>query len=150
VADQMFRLIERVLFWRLFNRRAEVAHFRDYLKWWELRRLPYNAIVGAAGMITCTVILVVAGIGSQKFNEPLGMTSPFFAVMGVLLFGIAANVCYTGGWIVEWFVRKFWRERAGAFGEISFFLGVVFSVLLALFPSVVFVGLLILRLLLGK
>jgi magnesium-transporting ATPase (P-type) len=146
----MFRLIERVLSWRLFSRRAEVARFRDILKWWELRRVPYNAIVGTAGVITCAVILAVAGIGSQKFNEPLGLPSPFFAVMQVLLFGIAANVCFTGGWIVEWLVRRIWRERTGAFGEISFFLGVVFSILLALLPSVVFIGLLIFRLLLGR
>ncbi|MFM7215909.1 MAG: hypothetical protein ACKO3H_13635, partial [Verrucomicrobiota bacterium] len=57
------------------------------------------------------------------------------AVFGILAYGVAANVCYSGGWITEWIVRKVWRERAGAFGEISFVLGFLFSILLTLVPA---------------
>lgn len=55
---------------------------------------------------------------------PIGMPDPpIVAIIAVVLYGIAANVCFTGGWIVEMFVAKVWDARAGAFGEISFFSG---------------------------
>jgi hypothetical protein len=121
-------------FWEIFCR-------------WELRRLPYNLIVGSVGVLSSGVILVLAAIASEIFNEPLGLPDPpILAVFGVIAYGIAANVCYTGGWLTEWVVRKVWRERAGVFGEISFVLGVVFSVLLTLVPAGLALLVLILRL----
>jgi hypothetical protein len=65
----------------------------------------------------------------------------------VIAYGIGANICFAGGWVVEIIVRKLWRGRAGAFGEISFALGLLFSVLLTLVPAALFTALLILRLL---
>jgi hypothetical protein len=122
--------------------------FWEIFCWWELRRLPYNLIVGSVGVLSSGVILVLAAIASEIFNEPLGLPDPpILAVFGVIAYGIAANVCYTGGWLTEWVVRKVWRERAGVFGEISFVLGVVFSVLLTLVPAGLALLALVLRLL---
>ena len=120
----------------------------EILCWWELRRIPYNVVVGAVGVITCGVILAAAAIASELFGEPLGLPDPpILAVLGVLAYGIAANVCYTGGWVAEWVVRKVWAERSGAFGEISFVLGTVFSILLTLVPAILVLLALVLRLL---
>jgi hypothetical protein len=122
--------------------------FWEIFCWWELRRLRYNLTVGSVGVLSSGVILVVAAIASELFNEPIGLPDPpILAVFGVIAYGIAANVCYTGGWLTEWVVRKVWRERAGAFGEISFVVGVVFSVLLTLVPAGLVLLALILRLL---
>ena len=116
--------------------------------WWELRRIPYNLVVGGVGVVTCGVILAAAAIASELFNEPLGLPDPpILAVFGVLAYGIAANVCYTGGWVAEWIVRRIWRDRAGAFGEITFVLGGVFSILLTLVPAALVVLALGIRLL---
>lgn len=110
--------------------------FWEILGWWELRRIPYNLIVGGVGVVSCGVILAVAAIGSELFDEPLGLPDPpIIAVFVILAYGVAANVCYSGGCIAEWLVRKVWRERAGAFGEISFVLGGLFSILLTLAPA---------------
>ena len=136
---------------RLFTRDCEVASFYAIVKWWELRRLPYNILVGVTGLITCTVLVAVAAIASERVGEPLGLPDPpIFALLGILLFGIGANVCSTGGWVVEWLVRQLWKDRAGVFGQISFCLGVAFSILLALFPAVAFSALLIIRILLQR
>lgn len=122
--------------------------FWEILRWWELRRIPYNLVVGGVGIISCGVMLALAAIASEHFNEPLGLPDPpILAVFGVIAYGIAANVCYAGGWVVEWVVRRLWRERAGAFGEISFVVGVVFSVVLTLAPAGFTLMALILRLL---
>ncbi len=59
---------------------------------------------------------------------------PLFAMMGVITYGILANVCYTGGWIAELIVLRVWKEKAISFGEIAFSLGMTFSVLLTLSP----------------
>lgn len=120
----------------------------EILRWWELRRIAYNVVVGGVGMVTCALILSAAAIASEVFNEPLGLPDPpIIAVFGILAYGIAANVCYTGGWVAEWMVRKIWRERAGAFGEISFVLGLLFSILLTLVPAAFVVLALVVRLL---
>ena len=145
----MVALIQKILAWRFFSRRKEASGIFDIIKWWEARRIPYNLIVGAAGVFTLAVIIAVAAIASEKFGEPLGWPDPpIFAVFAVIAYGIGANVCFTGGWIAEIIAGKLWKERAGAFGEISFAFGLVFSVLLTLAPAALFAGLLVLRLLL--
>ncbi len=141
-------IIDKFLSWRLVHRPDGLDSFVDMLKWWELRRVPYNVIVGAAGLVTCAIALGVAAVAEAKLNDALGMPHPVLAIAGVLLYGIAANFCYTGGWATEWLARKIWKERAGAFGQISFCLGIIFSVLLTLLPAVLLTGVLIVRLLL--
>lgn len=63
-----------------------------------------------------------------------------------VLYGIAANICFTGGWVSELVARRIWGERADSYGEISFCLGTVFSLFLTLFPSFVFSAILAIRL----
>jgi hypothetical protein len=141
--------VQKILAWRLFSRREEVVSTFAIIKWWEVRRIPYNIAVGTAGVITLIVVVAVAAIASEKFGEPLGLPDPpILAVFAVIGYAIGANVCFTGGWIAEILVRKLWRERAGAFAQISFALGVAFSILLTLAPAALFTGLLIARLLL--
>jgi hypothetical protein len=110
--------------------------------WWELRRFWYNLIVGPIAIASWFVI------GSIFLTNPKNNAS---SVTGGLMFGclisaIVANVCYTGGWIVELLTRKIWRERAIYFGEISFALGLVFSILLTVFPALILLFLYCLRL----
>jgi hypothetical protein len=68
--------VKKILAWRLFSRRADVANFFAILKWWELRRIPYNAIVGVTGILTLAVLVIVASIAEEKFGEPLGLPDP--------------------------------------------------------------------------
>jgi hypothetical protein len=144
----VFTPIQKILTWRLFSRREEVVDAVDIIKWWELRRIPYNIAVGTAGIITLVVVVAVAAIASEKLGEPLGLPDPpIIAVFAVIGYAIGANVCFTGGWMAEIIARKLWQERVGAFAQISFALGVVFSILLTLAPAVLFTALLAARLL---
>jgi hypothetical protein len=71
-------------------------------------------------------------------GEPIGIPDPpFFALLAVIAYGLMANLCYTGGWATELLVRKIWPDEATAFGKISFFLGLMFSILLTLLPGIV-------------
>ena len=106
--------------------------------WWEARRIPFNLIVGSVGILTCIVVGVV-GLGSELlFNSEFGVPNPpLFALIGIILYGIFANVCFTGGWVTELIVRRLWPREADRFATLSFSLGVVFSVLLTLAPAII-------------
>jgi hypothetical protein len=102
--------------------------------WWESRRIAFNLIVGTAGILT-SVIVGVVGLGSsilirQRFW--IAKSSAFCPV----IYGIMANICYTGGWMAELVVRRIWRHEADRFATLSFTTGLVFSVTLTLAPGI--------------
>ncbi len=79
----------------------------------------------------------MALVSERWLGIPIGLPDPpVFAIFGVIVFAVAANVCYTGGWIAEWLVRKAWPTESERMGPISFALGMVFAVVLTLSPSV--------------
>ncbi len=128
--------------YRLFQRNEDNMTSLQIILWWEARRLFFNIVVGVAGVMTIVVMLFSAAIAEKLFNEPIGWPDPpLFAIFGVVLYAIAANVCYTGGWLAELMSHEIWGEKAKGFAEISFSLGIVFSFLLTLIPGalVVFV-----------
>lgn len=93
---------------------------------WEKLRLLYNLIVGlvgAAGAAAC--VLDLAGL----FNDPHDAMPLQVLVIGVVCYGIAANVCYFLGPILESYLR--WVGlRAPRLTQTLFITGTVFSVLL--------------------
>lgn len=87
------------------------GHLRplEIVRWWELRRLPYNAIVGAVGIVSAVTMVGVAFTCESRGGAAIGLPDPpLFAIVGVLLYGILANLCYTGGW---WW--NSWSRRCG-------------------------------------
>jgi hypothetical protein len=68
------------------------------IRWWESRRIRFNIFVGSAGLISIVLVLV-AGSAAVKpgtdFVEPLGL------ILFPVVFGIASNLCYTAGWIID-------------------------------------------------
>jgi hypothetical protein len=82
------------------------------------------------------VIVATAWTCERLGGVAIGLPDPVvLAVIGVIAFGVIANVCYTGGWIVELLVAKVWRVESTRFGPIAFALGTAFSVLVALAPA---------------
>ncbi len=76
----------------LFRRDVSITSTRAAIGWWETRRIPYNLIVGSAGILTCIAIAIV-GMGSYIFfNSDFGLPDPpLFAIFGVILYGILAS-----------------------------------------------------------
>lgn len=132
---------------RLFARRIPAQSAWAVVKWWELRRAPYNFIVGLAGITAGSVSLALALAADRRGIEVPWPDPPLFVLAFVVLYGIAANICFTGGWISEVLARRIWGTRADAYGEISFFFGTAFSVILTLFPGVVFSAIVTIQLL---
>jgi hypothetical protein len=121
----------------LCQRETPIGSAKDVIGWWEARRVPYNLIVGIAGIVSSIVAVVVvlasSFLGNGDFDLP---DPPLFAVFGVILYAIMANICFTGGWLAELVVRKIWPHEADRFATLSLSLGLIFSVLLTLTPGI--------------
>jgi hypothetical protein len=97
------------------------------VRWWERRRLVFNAAVGVAGL---TSIAWVTGIGIL----PPDSRFMGFPVGGAVVYAVLANVCYTLGPIVDVFIRKRWGDDYHAVGPALFRYGFVFALGLTLLP----------------
>jgi hypothetical protein len=99
----------------------------DIVRWWEQRRLHFNLYVGVIGIVSWLLVLV-AGSATVKrgadFEEPLAM------LFVPVLYAIAANIGYTGGWIVDTLAFQ-GGPRVGLYKA-----GVVFSIVLTALPGV--------------
>jgi hypothetical protein len=56
--------------------------------------------------------------------------------LGIIAYAIAANVCYTGGWVAELVLARRLPQNTGQFAVRAFKIGMKFSVGLTLFPAV--------------
>ncbi|MEJ2206992.1 MAG: hypothetical protein P8170_23140 [Gemmatimonadota bacterium] len=99
------------------------------LRWWEARRLPYNLIVGSAGLLSLGVVTVVSLLPPHPWGMRLAFPWP-----AVIAFGVLANLCYLLGPAVELTAQKLWRGKVLPLGPSLFRMGLTFSVGLALLP----------------
>lgn len=100
----------------------------DIVKWWEKRRLPYNLIVGGAGLFSVTWLSFLQAI-------PPWSSPSFVPWQAVVAFGVMANICYTLGPTVEVLIQKLFKGQILPTGPGLFRMGLTFSVGLALFPA---------------
>lgn len=101
------------------------------LGWWEKRRLPYNLMVGAAGVFATGTFLFLAWLPPFSFG---GDITPEILIP-ITIFGVMANVCYTFGSVLEILAHKVWGRDVLPIGPALFRMGLTFSVGLALLPA---------------
>lgn len=101
------------------------------IRWWELRRLLYNAVLFAIGIAS---IMVMELLMDKVIPVGEDAIEPFAMALGVVAYGVAANLCYSLGWIVEIFGRKTDEAAARLKAEKQFLLGMWFSCLLTTAP----------------
>lgn len=102
-------------------------------KWWERRRLAYNAIIAAGGAVSLTI----AWVANFLVGNTLTLGWLLTPVVPVLL---AANACYTLGPIVESLAHKVWGREVLPVGPHLFRAGLIFSVGLTLVLPVILMG----------
>jgi hypothetical protein len=115
----------------LFPAPAEVRNAGAIFKWWESRRLTFNVIVGATGLVTLAAMKVLAVL------PPLSMSLPVFWP-GVIAYGVFANLFYSLGFVTEAAMQRAWRDDTPRVGPPLFRQGLIFSVGLTLFPVAAF------------
>jgi hypothetical protein len=130
-------MISRLMNTRLFRRPATQLSPFQVIGWWELRRVPYNVVVGATGILSVAIMAAVAFVCEKVVGEPIGMPDPpIIAVVGIFVYGVMANVCFTGGWALELFLAQAWGLRPARFRPVAFGLGLLGSVFITLSPAV--------------
>lgn len=106
------------------------------LRWWESRRLLYNKVVGATGLVTLAGFSVMALLPP----DPMPLRNLPGLAVGAAIYGILANGCYSLGWLAELAAQRLWGRRTPDVGPLLFRQGLIFSVGLTLLP-LLFAGL---------
>lgn len=112
---------------RLFSVPDSPRRWYHIIIWWELRRVPYNAVVGVVGTLSLITFVALASLRPKQFEDG---PEPF----AILAFGFGANLCFTGGWMAELVARLLWPKRVAFFGPMMFGLGLLFSIVLCFLP----------------
>lgn len=99
------------------------------LRWWEARRPFYNLVVGASGLFSLAVVELLALLPPGPHH--------FLPLVPVVVFGLAANVCYSLGFLVEAALEGLWGREAPLVGPALFRQGLSFSVGLTLLPMAI-------------
>ena len=103
--------------------RSTTAIFR----WWEARRLTYNAVMGATGLLSLAMVTLVA-------HMPPG-TAELPPVALIVLYAILANVFFWLGPVTEWALEMIWPGKLLPTGPTLFRMGLTFSVGLNFLPT---------------
>lgn len=91
----------------------------EVVQWWEKRRLLYNVIVGLMGSLV--VFVALQRYYYVSFSEIL--------LFMILPFGIFANVVYLAGWVIEIFLRYYFKVTLGStVRQVLFGLGTLLSI----------------------
>jgi hypothetical protein len=118
--------------WRwLISRPERPMRPLEVIAWWELRRVPYNVIIGAASAISLPLFfLFITWSGELKPGEDA--VEP----MALMVAPLAINFCYTAGWICELMLLLI-RRHTPRVGPALFVVGTVFSLAVVFLPAIV-------------
>jgi hypothetical protein len=104
---------------------------RQIIVWWERRRLLFNALLLAIGVLSVVGFVFVMDKVQPPGND--GQES-FGLIVGVLAYAFVANVCYTMGWVNELRERKLAPDHARSNARFLYKAGMWFSCLLTTAP----------------
>ena len=120
---------------QIFSMQPAHPNWLSVVLWWEVRRIPYNIVVGLVGAFSmaATFLLIVAS-GELEPGEDAIEPIAWFGLP--LLGGIFFNVCYTAGWVCELVVRFTSERHPTSLGSALFFGGLALSLGIVLLPAI--------------
>ena len=103
--------------------------------WWELRRIPYNLILGAVGI--CRIFLFYFFSSHEPIENGEDIGEPIM----ILIAPVLINACYALGWIVEAYapeayLNSFPGDRR-QIGPRFLWMGIQFSLAVILLPTII-------------
>lgn len=101
--------------------------FREIFWWWELRRVPFNLLVLAAGISSSSILEV-----GLFFKPPQNLSSSWGYISLCVLYGLGANIFYSAGWFVEGTLKYIGVKRTNQLGALCHKIGIIFSISLTL------------------
>lgn len=112
----------------------------ETIAWWELRRIPYNLIVGCFALI-CLFIFYQAIDYAGHLEPGEDAVEPMMLFIGPILM----NICYTGGWFIEVIGRMSGLIHSLRFSPMLLKFGFGFSLFVVSLPAVIWIGVCIFR-----
>jgi len=106
----------------------------DAILWWEVRRALFNAVV-VIGSVASFVVIEL--IGARYVEPGADVLEPMLVLFGGAFVIIAANVCYTLGWVTELMWSEGDTSRTEAVRARVYRRGMMFSAGIAVTPGVV-------------
>lgn len=127
-------MFKRSIAW-LFAQQQTPIRSRSVIVWWELRRIPFNLLLLGYGALCLSVFLWgILGCGilqpGEDAVEPLALIAA----------PVAANVCYTLGWLVEFPARQLFPSLSPEFGPRLLRLGLGLTAFLISIPAIYWGG----------
>ena len=110
--------------------------------WWELRRIPYNLVVGGFGVL-CLIVFFVSIEATGHLQPGEDAVEP----MALCFAPFAVNFFYTAGWLLDAPLRLLRPSLTARFTPLLFALGLAFSLCIVSLPAVFWSGYRILQLL---
>ena len=110
----------------------------DAIIWWEKRRVVFNLIVLIVAACSFGIVEVIGARGVQPGED---VVEPLLVIAGGAVFVIAANVCYTLGWVTELMWSEGDTSRTEAIRRRVYRRGLVFSALVVAAPGVLLAAL---------
>jgi hypothetical protein len=135
-------MLKRSIAWFFAQPQPPIRGWR-VVAWWELRRIPFNLIIAVYGII-CLVVFYwgILGTGILQLRPGEDAVEP----MTLIATPLAANICYTFGWLVELPARLFVPALSPSFGPWMLRLGLGLSAILISIPAVFWGGYRVLQL----
>jgi hypothetical protein len=110
------------------------------VRWWEYRRLFYNGAMLVVGLFVVAAVWVISVLGRLDMMAP-----PLFLVFDIILYAFCANVCYTGGWILDLAWKEPDADAAARRRRGIFIAGMIFSCLITTLPLWLVIGAIVLK-----
>ena len=104
----------------------------DAIRWWEFRRIVFNAVLAPIGLLAT---LVVIGVGSTLVPPGQDAVEPALLWVGTIAYAVAANIAYTLGWITELLWTGGDTSNIGGRRRAIFWIGLLLSALLTTTPA---------------
>lgn len=126
----------------LFTAPQEPVTTARIVAWWELRRIPFNLILGGIGILA--LLLFTTSIESAGVLQP---GEDAVEPIAILVVPLLANAAYTGGWLLDAPLRCLRPTLSPRFTPRLFRLGLLFSLFVVTFPALLWGGYRLLQLL---
>jgi hypothetical protein len=133
------RTMTRIARW-LFASPTQPVRLWKVIVWWELRRIPFNLIIGAYGLLSLAVFFwAITSSGrlgpGEDAVEPMALMAAPFRI----------NLLYTLGWLVEGPARLLVRDLSPRFGPALLALGLAMGLFFSTVPAALWVGVRVLQ-----
>ena len=112
------------------------------VRWWEKRRLAYNAVLAGCGTGTLLMALLTLNAPSEVLRA--------LVVPGVPIM-VMANLCYTLGWMTEGLLHRMWGRGLRPVGPALFRAGLTLAVGIGfIIPTIMLMIAFVVRLVTGQ